>query len=160
MIGTVHAKREVREAMTSDVPAMAALADAKRQQYRDHAAPFQRPAADARAVHERFLPKLLEWDDYDVLVHEKNQVVDGFIVSRRRSASPPFGEGSLFHVDDFAVQNADWDEIGTPLLDAVAAIAMAAGIAEAIVVSGPDSVDGAKPRFSPSAASGSRPNGG
>jgi hypothetical protein len=126
---------------------MAALADAKRHRYRDHAAPFQRPATNARDVHAAFLSKLLDWDGFDVLVHGDVGAVDGFLVSRRGSAPPPFGEGSLFHVNDFAVEDEKWGEIGRPLLAGAVAAAAAAGIETAIVVSGPETIDPAKTAF-------------
>ena len=43
----------VRDAQVADVPRMADLAEAKRQQYRDHAAPFQRPAPNGQAAGGR-----------------------------------------------------------------------------------------------------------
>jgi len=128
----------VREAVAADIPAMALLADRKRQHYRDHAAPFQTPAADARAIHEEFLPKLLEWDGFHVLVWLRDQSVVGFVVARFSSAPPPFGSGSLFHIDDFAVAGAeDWETAGRALLGEVAQRAAAEGIEKGIVVSGP-----------------------
>jgi N-acetylglutamate synthase-like GNAT family acetyltransferase len=127
----------IREAQISDVQAMAALAEAKRQHYRDHAAPFQRPASNGREVHERFLPKLLEWEAFTVLVHEGGEGVDGFVVARFGSAPPPYGEGSWFHVDDFVVGRASlWASVGRELLDAVMNRAREAGIDQAIVVCG------------------------
>lgn len=128
---------------------MAALADRKREQYREHAAPFQRPSANALELHEAFLPKLLDWDGFEVLVHDAAAgQVDGFIVGRLGSAPPPFGEGSLFHVDDFAVASPDlWSSVGAALLAEVARRANRAGLETAIVVSGPASVDEPKTRF-------------
>lgn len=138
----------VREAQVSDVEAMAALAEAKRQHYRDHAAPFQRPAPNGREVHEGFLPKLLAWDGFTVLVHEGGGEVDGFIVSRVGSAPPPYGEGSWFHVDDFAVSEPSlWRSVGGELLREAIRRAHEAGIEQAIVVSGPPSIDEAKVTF-------------
>jgi GNAT superfamily N-acetyltransferase len=127
---------------------MADLAEAKRQHYRDHAAPFQRPAPNGREVHEAFLPKLLEWDGFTVLVHDADDGVDGFIVARFGSAPPPYGEGPLFHVDDFAVADAaTWPTVGAALLREVMHRAEVAGIETAIVVSGPPSVDEPKAAF-------------
>ena len=138
----------VRDAQVADVPRIADLADAKRQQYRDHAPPFQRPAPNARAVHEAFLPKLLEWEGFSVLVHDAVGGVDGFIVARFGSAPPPYGEGSLFHVDDFAVADgATWPTVGAALLGEVMHRAEVAGIETAIVVSGPPSIDEPKTAF-------------
>jgi GNAT superfamily N-acetyltransferase len=137
-----------REALISDVPAMAALAEAKRQHYRDHAAPFQRPASNGREVHEAFLSKLIEWDGFSVLVHDEEGRVDGFIVARFGSAPPPYGEGSWFHVDDFAVADpTTWPSVGQELLDEVMHRAHDVGIEEAIVVSGPPSIDQPKVAF-------------
>jgi hypothetical protein len=75
--------------------AQAELAEAKRQHYRDHASPFQHPARGGREIHEGFLRKLLEREDFTVLVHDAGGSIDGFIVARFGSAPPPFGEGSL-----------------------------------------------------------------
>lgn len=139
---------QVRDASVTDVPAMANLAARKRRQYRDHAAPFQRPAANATEVHEAFLPKLLAWPAFQVLVHESAGVVDGFIVGRFGSAPPPFGAGPLVHVDDFAVEEPDdWGSVGRSLLTALTRRAVEADIDTAIVVSGPRSVDPAKVAF-------------
>jgi len=138
----------VRDAQVADVPRMAELAEAKRQRYRDHAAPFQRPAPNGPAVHEAFLPKLFEWDGFTVLVHETDNGVDGFIVARFGSAPPPYGEGSLFHVDDFALADgATWPTVGAALLGEVLVRAEVADIETAIVVSGPASVDAPKTAF-------------
>ena len=127
---------------------MAELAEAKRQHYRDHATPFQRPAGNGRELHERFLPKLLEWDGFAVIVHDEGNGVDGFVVARFGSAPPPYGDGSLFHVDDFALADAaNWSTIGRALLDEVMRRADAAGIETAIVVSGPASIDEPKTAF-------------
>ncbi len=138
----------VRDAHADDVPAMAELADRKRRQYSEHASPFQRPAPNAREIHEGFLPKLFEWDGFEVLVHESGGEVDGFIVGRFGSAPPPFGVGSLFHVDDFGVAKPDnWTVTGRALLRTLAQRAATAGFATGIVVSGPSSVDAPKVSF-------------
>lgn len=84
----------VRRPRPGDVAAMAALADLKRQQYRDNASPFQRPAPDALKVHEAFLARLLDWEGFVVLVHDGPDGVDGLAVARVGSAPPPFGEGA------------------------------------------------------------------
>jgi len=138
----------IREAQVADVPNMADLAEAKRQHYRDHASPFQRPARNGREVHEGFLSKLLEWEGFTVLVHDAVSRIDGFIVARFGSAPPPFGEGSLLHVDDFALAEADaWPTVGGALLGEVMCLAQLAGIETAIVVSGPTSIDEPKAAF-------------
>jgi hypothetical protein len=128
---------------------MAVIAEAKRQHYRDHAFPFQRPAPDGESIHAAFLPKLIEWDGFIVLVHESQPSrVDGFVVARVGSAPPPFGEGALFHVDDFALASPDkWPTAGRDLLCDVAACAATTGAETGIVVSGPSSVDRAKTDF-------------
>lgn len=138
----------VRVAEAPDVPRMAELAEEKRQHYRDHAAPFQRPAVNGRDVHEAFLVKLLEWEGFTVLVHDGAGGIDGFVVARFGSAPPPYGEGSLFHVDDFALADAArWPTVGGALLGEVMRRAEVAGIETAIVVSGPPSVDEPKTAF-------------
>lgn len=139
----------VRDALPSDAKAMAEIAEAKRQHYADHAFPFQRPATNGESIHAAFLPKLIEWDGFIVLVHESHpDRVDGFIVARVGSAPPPFGEGALFHVDDFALTSADyWPTLGGKLLREVARRAAAADAETGIVVSGPASIDRAKTDF-------------
>lgn len=130
------------------MPRMAELAETKREQYRDHAAPFQRPARDGRELHERFLPTLLDREDFTVLVHDDGDAVDGFVVARFGSAPPPFGSGSLFHVDDFAVTDAaGWATAGLALLDEVMRRAETERLETAIVVNGPPSIDEPKSSF-------------
>ena len=115
---------------------------------RDHAAPFQRPASNGREVHEGFLPKLLDWAGFTVLVHEAGEGIDGFIVARFGSAPAPYGEGSWFHVDDFVVADPSlWPSVGQELLGEVMSRAREAGIEQAIVVSGPSSIDEPKVTF-------------
>jgi hypothetical protein len=144
----MHVASGVRNAAPIDVPHVAALAERKREQYRDHAAPFQRPAANARDAHEAFLPRLLEWDGFDVLVHDAGARIDGFLVARFGIAPPPFGEGSLFHVDDFAVASPKlWSSVGAALLTEIARRAGEARLETAVVVSGPAAVDAPKTRF-------------
>ena len=114
----------------------------------DRRRPFQRPAPDALVVHEAFLAKLIEWDGFVVRVHEGRDGVDGFVVARVGSAPPPFGEGDLFHVDDFVVASpALWETVGAALLEHVAAEAASAGAEKAIVVSGSRTVDAPKVEF-------------
>jgi ribosomal protein S18 acetylase RimI-like enzyme len=138
----------VRDAEAPDVTRMAELAEAKRQHYRDHATPFQRPALNGREAHEAFLPKLLEWEGFTVLVHDSADGVDGFVVARFGSAPPPYGDGSLFHIDDFALADAaSWPTVGRALLGEVMRRAEVAGIETAIVVSGPPSIDKPKAAF-------------
>src|SRR5207302_2141452 len=131
-----------------DVATIARLAELKREQYRDHATPFQHPAPNGREVHEAFLAKLLTCRDFVVLVHEGTSGIDGAIVARFGSAPPPFGEGPWFHVDDFVVAEPGlWANAGRGLLDEVTARAHGSGLQQAIVVSGPDSVDRPKAAF-------------
>ena len=138
----------VRPGRPDDVVAMAALAEMKHEQYRDNASPFQVPALDARSVHEAFLAKLLVCDGFLVAVHDGPEGIDGFIVARVGSAPPPFGEGALFHVDDFMVTAPSlWTTVGRALLRHVAGEAAAAGATKAIVVSGSRAVDAPKVDF-------------
>jgi GNAT superfamily N-acetyltransferase len=138
----------VRSARPDDVVAMAALAEMKREQYRHNASPFQVPAVDARSVHEAFLARLVSWDGFLVAVHDGQNGVDGFIVAGVGSAPPPFGEGALFHVDDFVVATPSlWTTVGRALLEFVAGEATSAGATKAIVVSGSRAVDAPKVDF-------------
>lgn len=139
----------VRDAVVADVARMADLAEMKRQHYREHATPFQRPALNGREVHEGFLAKLLTSEGFTVLVHDDAaEGIDGFIVARFGSAPLPYGDGPWFHVDDFAVANAAaWTSVGRALLDEVSHRAKSAGLETAIVVSGPASIDEPKTTF-------------
>lgn len=139
------AGRGVRRAAPADAPRMAELAEEKRSRYADHAFGFQRPAADARAVHEPFLAALSERQGFLALVHESGDGVDGFVVVQVGAAPPPFGRGDHFHVDDFAVDGPErWRDGGAALLREAARLA---GAADAIVVCGPPELDPPKSRF-------------
>jgi hypothetical protein len=95
------------------------------------------------------LAQLLEWDEFIVLVHEEDPAtVNGFVVARVGCAPPPFGDGPLFHVDDFGVGSPDlWSSVGAALLREVTALAIEHGAQTAIVVTGPASVDRPKNEF-------------
>jgi hypothetical protein len=136
----------IRPARHGDVERMAELADAKREQYRDNAAPFQRPAAHARAIHTPFLNDLIGVAQFVVLVHESGGDVDGFLVGRIGGAPPPLaGRGDVFYVDDFAVAAPSiWPTAGRELLTDAGRRARALGASLLVVVSGPGVVDAPK----------------
>jgi GNAT superfamily N-acetyltransferase len=111
--------------------------------------PFSAPRATVAKSTRGFCQRSLNGRvGFIVLVHEAGGRIDGFIVARFGSAPPPFGQGSLFHVDDFALADAtSWPTVGRALLSEVIRRAQRAGIQTGIVVTGPASVDEPKAAF-------------
>jgi hypothetical protein len=118
---------------------MAELAERKRAQYREHNVPFHIPAANAREIHEPFLGDLTGQDNFVVLVHESDGVVNGFVVAMIGPVPPVYDiGGSSSLVDDFMVDSPElWATVGRELLCTVRRIALERGAKQLIVVCGP-----------------------
>jgi hypothetical protein len=101
-----------REASPDDVAEVAALLDAKRQEYVHYSPLFWRPAVDASTKHQLFLQALIVQDGPITLVQPGRGGLDGMIFSLRRADD--------WLVDDFTVRAPElWMETGRRLLDEV-----------------------------------------
>ncbi|WIG59634.1 MAG: hypothetical protein OJF49_002381 [Ktedonobacterales bacterium] len=126
----------IRPAVKDDVPAIAALADARRQQYQRYQPRFWRPAADARERHEPFLEQLVTGDRAIVLVHERDHTVDGFVIAQIVPTPPVYDAGGpTCSIDDFWIAaDAGWLVAGRALLEAAMTEARTQGAMQTVVV--------------------------
>lgn len=110
----------IRPAVSTDVPAMVALAERKRIEQAREQPIFWRKAADSAEKHTSYLRNLLQRDEVFSFVHEADGAIDGFVIGVRLDAPPvsdPGGPTCL--IDDFTVAGAAlWQSVGRALLNA------------------------------------------
>jgi hypothetical protein len=129
---------QIHPAQNSHVPAMVALAAAKRTQYAAYQPQFWRIAPDAVEVQTAYFRRLLTQPEVLARVALQAGTVVGFVVARVIPAPPVYDPGGLTcMIDDFCVaDDADWATVGRGLLDAVCAVAEKLGAVQAVVVCG------------------------
>lgn len=132
MLGTI------RRATKADVPAILDIAEAKREEYQRYQRTFWRRAGDSREKHGAFVGTLVENEGVIFRVHERDGVVDGFIIGNLLPAPPVYDPGGpVCLVDDFATRDAaGWESFGAALLEDVTAEAKRRGAVLAAVICG------------------------
>jgi ribosomal protein S18 acetylase RimI-like enzyme len=128
----------IRGAEPRDLAAIVALAEEKRAWYERFQPTFWRPAADARERHTRFLQQLVESGRVIALVHERDGLVDGFVIAQLAPAPPIYDPGGpACSIEDFWVAGGtDWEGAGRTLLDEALRQAKARGAVQSIVICG------------------------
>ncbi|MFT4246881.1 MAG: hypothetical protein QM581_02430 [Pseudomonas sp.] len=128
----------IRSAEQRDIPRMVELSEAKRASYEAHSPVFWRKADNSAQVQAVFFAKLLDQPDWIVLVHLRDEVIDGFIIGRLMPAPPVYAPGGkACLIDDFAVADADlWESTGLALHRQLETRARQAGAVVSITVSG------------------------
>jgi hypothetical protein len=127
---------QIRAAVQADVPAMAALAAIRREQYARYQPLFWRPAAAARDKHRTHLGRLVASDEVITLVSEEAGQLTGFLIATLNPAPPVYDPGGLTcDIDDFVVTPHDkWPTTGVQLLRAGLTQAGQRGAVQAVVV--------------------------
>ncbi|MFY7954156.1 MAG: GNAT family N-acetyltransferase [Armatimonadaceae bacterium] len=127
---------KLRAPVSSDIPAMVAIAETKRVEQEGFSPVFWRKAPDSSSRHENFLATLLGSPDVIALAAFEGDRLLGFAVAALTMPPPVYQPGgSVCVVDDFAVGDAgDWPTIGRALLDAVAREAKVRGAVLMVVV--------------------------
>jgi len=122
--------------MEADVPAMTALAGARREQYAQYQPLFWRPAAVAPEKHRAYLGRLVASDEVITLVSEEGGQLTGFLIAALKPAPPVYDPGGpSCDIDDFVVTPAArWPTTGVRLLRAALAEARRRGAVQAVVV--------------------------
>lgn len=127
---------KIRKATKSDIEAMVALSHIKRKAYEQAQPQFWKYAAGAEIVQSRWFTDLLTRDDHILLVAEASSI-KGFIIGRLCPAPEVYDPGGLtLMIDDFCVQNSDWEKIGSALIDAIKSLGKENGAVQILVVSG------------------------
>jgi GNAT superfamily N-acetyltransferase len=126
----------IRIAQIADVPAIVELAEQKRLEYQSYQPVFWRKAANSRERHIPWVEKLVNRDDVITLVHERDGIIDGFIIADFVPAPPVYDvAGPTCRVDDYTVADSqDWQAIGRELLEEVMREAQRRGAAQIVVV--------------------------
>lgn len=127
----------IRKAGPNDLGAIVALSEEKRTQYEPYQPQFWRKAPDSAATQLAFLQGQIQRENLIALVHERpDGVVDGFVIAALVPAPPVYAPGGLTcAIDDYWVAGgADWQGVGTALLDEAARLAKERGAAQVVVV--------------------------
>jgi len=107
----------IRLATADDVPAIAALAARKREQYATYEAQFWRISKDADSVHPLWLGHLIEDEGTVALVAEADGVFAGYLFATITFVPPVYDPGATATIDDFAVSdNTFWPTVGVELV--------------------------------------------
>jgi len=128
----------IRQALSTDIPAMLQLAAAKRQEYEGYAATFWRRAEDATEKQSGFFEFQLTRPNTMCLVSEEAGEIDGFLIAGIVPAPPVYDPGSLVcTIDDFTVEDPTlWVTTGKQLLAEARSLARAQGANLTVVVCG------------------------
>lgn len=128
----------IRKALVSDVMAIVELAEQKRLVYQEYQPLFWRKAANSRELHTSFIKRQIDDDRIIVLVHERDGVIDGFLIATLVPSPPVYHtEGLTGSIDDFWVtEGNDWAGIGKTLLDTAIQAMKKRGAVQVVVVCG------------------------
>jgi ribosomal protein S18 acetylase RimI-like enzyme len=129
----------IRPMRSSDLAAVAALAQQRRRQYESFQPQFWRVAEDAVAVHTPFLEQMTLEDDAVALVAEGGvDDICGFVIGRLVPPPPVYDPGGPSgFIDDFAVaQDDQWPTVGRDLMQHAAEALRQRGAVQLVVVCG------------------------
>ena len=121
---------------TLSIPLMVDLAAVKRDQYQEYSPVFWRPAARAREAHRSFFEKHIVSGKSICLVHDADDVLNGFIIGNVISAPPIYNPGGkVCMIDDFVVADPLlWSTVGTALREETERRAAMAGAVLLVIV--------------------------
>lgn len=128
----------IRDATHDDVPQMVSLSDLKRTQYEKYSPIFWRKSLQAEAAQTPYFHELVDDAEMIVLVHERESVVDGFIMGRIMKAPAVYDPGGVVcMVDDYMVADpGGWASVGEQLRQALADHAQRRGAVLCVFVCG------------------------
>ena len=128
----------IRDVTHDDVPQMVSLSDLKRTQYEKYSPVFWRKASQAKEVQTPYFHELIDDEAMIMLVHERQSIVDGFIMGRIMKAPGVYDPGGVVcMIDDYMVASPDsWETIGEQLRQALADRAQRRGAVLCIFVCG------------------------
>jgi hypothetical protein len=117
---------------------MLELAAVKRAEYEAYSPVFWRPAATAKESQQKFFESLVNDAGWICLVHDTNEIVDGFVIGRVVPAPPVYDPGGkVCIIDDFTVADPSlWSTVGVQLRDATERHAAETGAVLSVTVCG------------------------
>src|ERR1700733_5493248 len=93
----------IRDGRVDDMPAIAAMAEARRVRYQDYEPLFWKKAAMSHEMGRMFLTHLIGLSDTLCLIAEQDGVVVGFLIATPARVPPVFEPGPTAMIDDFCV---------------------------------------------------------
>ena len=128
----------IRKAQLADVPAIVEMSEQRRLQYQEYQPVFWRKAEDSREKHTPFLKSIIEKGRAIVLVYERENSLEGFVIANLVPAPPVYNPGGpTTSIDDYCVADSnDWESIGKALLEAAISEGKEQGAAQTVVVCG------------------------
>jgi hypothetical protein len=129
---------KIRRAVEDDIPQMVELIDERRRLYETYQPTFWRRSPNARSAQAAFFTTLVSnKGSAIVLVCGDASVFRGFVIASLVEPPPVYAPGGkTCMIDDFAVDDNDWDETGRALLGELHSLARAAGAVQGVVVCG------------------------
>ena len=130
---------QIRDVTATDVPAMAALADAKRTEYAIYSPVFWRKADNGLEVQTRFFTnRMLPSDTVISLVADTDGIIEGFVIGIIREAPPVYDPGGpVCWIDDFTVAHPElWATVGTALYWEATLRAQQRGVVAMVTIAG------------------------
>ncbi len=130
-------KTMIRPAIIADTKSMVALSDQKRREYEKAQPHFWRKAEQANETQTAWFEELLSNANHILLVAVDEHYIKGFIIGELKVAPEVYDPGGLtLMIDDFCVENSEWDRIGKPLLHVLKQQAKQKGAIQTLVVCG------------------------
>ena len=130
---------QIRDVTATDVPAMAALADAKRTEYAIYSPVFWRKADNGLEVQTRFFTnRMLPSDTIISLVADTDGTIEGFVIGIIREAPPVYDPGGpVCWIDDFTVAHPElWATVGAALYREATLRAQQRGVVAMVTIAG------------------------
>jgi len=130
---------QIRDVTAADVPAMAALADAKRTEYATYSPVFWRKSDTGIEAQTRFFTnRMLPSDTVISLVADNDGTIEGFVIGIVLQAPPVYDPGGpVCSIDDFTVAHPDsWATVGAALYKEVTIRAQQRGARVMLTITG------------------------
>lgn len=129
---------KITAASSNDVPSMLVLSYQKRRAYEKAQPQFWRYAGEqAEEAQAKWFQGLLKRKDHILLVAKSSNEIVGFIIGQLKNAPEVYNPGGLtLFIDDFCVQNNEWNIIGNSLIKHIKEQAKERGASQILVVCG------------------------
>ncbi len=134
-----HELITTRTSRLADIEEMVSLSKVKRRLYEKAQPQFWKYAGDiAELSQAKWFEELLAHDNHIMLTAARHQKIVGFIIGKLMQAPEVYNPGGLtLMIDDFCVADeAEWNSIGSKLVQEIKAIAKTKGAVQVLVVCG------------------------
>ncbi|MBS0236490.1 MAG: acetyltransferase [Proteobacteria bacterium] len=128
----------IRPSVEADIPLLVELSRIKRLTYEQVQPQFWRyRGPEAEVSQATWFKELLSREDHICLSALRDGKIVGFIIGKLMEAPEVYDPGGLtLMIDDFCIEDDNWQTVGSPLLAHIRELAKAKGVAQILVVSG------------------------